>query len=128
MNNHELRFVTEQLQLGVRTIMEAQRRIAGEHVVGFNNRTPGRAQMLMDALDQSRFTIAQQGGGVIATSTVPLAMRFVDMKRHGNWQIYNRQVWGVLYGDTIHAIKYEYRDWFRKNISDSLNNINHLSL
>lgn len=124
MEGNELRFITEQLQRGVRAIMEAQRRIAGQHASGDSQTTPGRAQMLMEALSESRFTVAQQGGGVIATSTVPLAMRFVDMKRHGNWQIYNRQVWGILYGDTLHTIKYEYRDWLREHISDSLNNLN----
>ncbi|EOA52049.1 hypothetical protein HMPREF1214_04873 [Bacteroides sp. HPS0048] len=49
-------------------------------------------------------------------------MRFMDMKRVGNWQIYNRQVWGILYNNTINAVRYEYGKQVRDQIYARLTN------
>jgi len=40
------------------------------------------------------------------------------MKKHGNYQIYNRQIYGILYHDTLGKIKYEYQDYVRERVKE----------
>ena len=40
------------------------------------------------------------------------------MKKHGNLKIYNRQIWGVIYRETIPQIKFG----FRKEVRDWIDN------
>ena len=48
------------------------------------------------------------GGGWSPLPTSPLYIRFLDMKKHGNYGIYNRQVWGILWNNSLQTIKYGY--------------------
>lgn len=49
------------------------------------------------------------------------------MKEHGNFKIYNRQIWGILYGETFQNIRYEFnqevRDWINKNLREIMNQL-----
>ena len=40
------------------------------------------------------------------------------MQKHGNYQIYNRQIYGILYHDTLGKIKYEYQDYVRERVKE----------
>ena len=40
------------------------------------------------------------------------------MKKHGNYQIYNRQIYGILYHDTLGKVKYEYQDYIRERVKE----------
>ncbi len=42
------------------------------------------------------------------------------MKRLGNYRIYNRPVWGILYKETFNDIRFEFSAWLRKNLADSI--------
>ena len=64
------------------------------------------------------YSVIPDGEGVIAHSNLPLYTRFLDMKKHGNYQIYNRQIYGILYHDTLGKIKYEYQDYVRERIKE----------
>lgn len=75
----------------------------------------------MEALKNPVYRLSASGSGITSVSTVPLSMRFLDMKHLGNWQIYNRQIWGILYSETLLNIKTEWRDWIRQRIAESLN-------
>lgn len=53
---------------------------------------------------------------MVATSNIPLYIRFLDMKKHGNYGIYNRQVWGILWNNSLQTIKYGYGKEVRDRI------------
>jgi len=72
----------------------------------------------MAALQNPNYSVVPDGEGVIAHSNLPLYTRFLDMKKHGNYQIYNRQIYGILYHDTLGKIKYEYQDYVRERIKE----------
>jgi hypothetical protein len=46
------------------------------------------------------------------------------MKDHGNWRIYNRQVWGILYNNALQDIKSGYgsqlHDYIGKMLRDAI--------
>ena len=113
----KMQYFRQQIDRGVRDIIAAQQSIARERASGG---TEGRGKALADALTHVRHSIADSGPGVAAEVWVPLSLRFVDMKKYGNWKIYNRQVWGTLYRDTLQAVKYEFRDWVRANFPEML--------
>lgn len=49
------------------------------------------------------------------------------MKQHGNYQIYNRQVWGILYSDVRKNVKYEFKFWLDKHFPELLEKFNNQS-
>ncbi len=51
------------------------------------------------------------GSNAEVISQIPLVMRFVDMKNYGNWEIYNKQVWGIMYHDVFSDLSQKYRSW-----------------
>ncbi|MFK2785139.1 hypothetical protein ACIXWU_07090 [Bacteroides fragilis] len=80
--------------------------------------TPGAGYYRPDAqrLTQPRLQRRVFRAGVVATSNVPLYIRFLDMKKHGNYGIYNRQVWGILWNNSLQTIKYGYGKEVRDRI------------
>lgn len=128
-------FIREKVEKDIRAIFEAQLLIARERVYtrtryskegrsfyqkkGFGE-TLDRDSLLLKALESPQYKIEASGNGIISTSNIPLYMRFMDMKRVGNWQIYNRQVWGILYNNTINAVRYEYGKEVRERIYKQL--------
>ena len=50
----------------------------------------------------------------------PTYLRLLDRKRLGNYRIYNRPVWGILYKETFNDIRFEFSAWLRKNLADSI--------
>jgi hypothetical protein len=75
-----------------------------------------RTGALRRSLDNPDYTISGNGALFNVTSNIVLHMRFLDMKKIGNRQIYNRQVWGILYNNALRDIKYNVGD----SIADSL--------
>lgn len=75
-----------------------------------------RSGKMLQALRDPAYSIAGVNGRFRLEAAVPLQTRFLDMKHLGNWMIYNRQVWGILYRNTKPTIKYRYGD----TIGDSL--------
>lgn len=82
-----------------------------------------RSGAVLQALKSPSHHVDAGDTGLIVTSTIPLQMRFLDMKRHGNWKIYNRQVWGILYNNALPDIKYGYgqeiSDFFRDELEQA---------
>jgi hypothetical protein len=56
----------------------------------------------------------------MATAQVPLYICFLDMKKHGNYQIYNRQLYGILYRQVLNRIRYGYTDEIARQIRKRL--------
>ena len=98
----KVQFFKQEVERGIREIFQAQAAVAAARV-----KHTGHAQggTLMAALTSPRYSVTQNGGGVEAHA------RFIDMKRKGNYRIYNKQVWGILYRDVRDRIRYEFEDF-----------------
>ena len=122
--NAKIEFFKNTLSDGIRDILDRQRAIAQiklSQAGGARDTTRGRSGMIMQTLSQTP-RIEQSGDGVRTELTYPVYIRFVDMKRYGNYRIYNRPIWGTLYGDTIKELKYGFREWLRSNMTENLTN------
>lgn len=130
-------YFRQQLEKGIRDIFEAQRLIATERIyqsghdrIREKRNGPalrGRSRQLMEALMHPQYRISADGPGIKAETTLPIYIRFLDMKRLGNWKIYNRQIWGILYKETLNNTKYEYRDWLKEHFPALLEQFNNQS-
>ena len=119
-------FIVKTLDRNVANIFEAQRIIAERNVYvrGRNltikkkkGKSIGRyTGRLMSSLSHPSYTIVKTTEGFIVNSSIMQYMRFLDMKRMGNREIYNKQLWGILYRRTFPSIKYDYG----KNVHDAL--------
>lgn len=119
------RYFTEYVNRGFRRIFDEQRRIAATKIYGKQAyRTDGtprsRSGRLQQALASPSFSISGSGAGISAKAQYPTYLRFLDMKRLGNYRIYNRPIWGILYKETFNDIRFEFSDWLRKNFADSI--------
>ena len=79
-----------------------------------------RAERIREALESERYSVNEGSLGVQAVMEVPLIVRFADMKHLGNVRVYNHPVWDTFYERTLQDIRYEYREWIRRNFGDSL--------
>ncbi|RXE70704.1 hypothetical protein ED352_08885 [Muribaculaceae bacterium Isolate-002 (NCI)] len=127
MDDHDqiAKYFAEYVNRGFRRIFEEQRRIAAAKIYGKQAyRTDGtprsRSGRLQQALASPTFSITGSGSGISAKAQYPTYLRFLDMKRLGNYRIYNRTVWGILYKETFNDIRFEFSAWLRKNLADSI--------
>ena len=130
----KVQFMHQEVLKGLKQIFDAQRQIAESRIYyhgaertreqGSGSVVKGRSGRLMDALRNPKFSISPDGGGLRSVSSYPVYIRFLDMKKHGNYKIYNRQIWGILYGETLNNIRYEFRDWLRTNFPEMLKQFN----
>lgn len=127
MDDHDqiAKYFAEYVNRGFRRIFEEQRRIAAAKIYGKQAyRTDGtprsRSGRLQQALVSPTFSITGSGSGISAKAQYPTYLRFLDMKRLGNYRIYNRPVWGILYKETFNDIRFEFSAWLRKNLADSI--------
>lgn len=126
------RYFKEQIEKGIHDVFGAQRQIAEEKIYckadGSRRLTGGRSVCshrsgaLRDALTNPRYRFDVSDGVKMETS-VPVYIRFLDMRRNGNLRIYNPPIWGILYSETLRNIKYEFRDWLKKNFTDLVDQI-----
>ncbi|MDE6235340.1 MAG: hypothetical protein K2M56_06285 [Muribaculaceae bacterium] len=114
----KVQYFREQLEKGIREIVDRQKAIVAERQLQFgsggNDRNRGEA--LMQAVGNPQYSLTQRGNGMELIWRIPLQLRFVDMKHLGDWRVYNRQIWPMMYGRVRSSIIYEYRDWLRKNL------------
>lgn len=111
-------FIVDTLTRDVRNIYNAQRLILekGKALKGAELKVVkvgsgiGRGKSsvgtgrLADALEHPDFAVQAFNGRFIVTNNILLYMRFMDIKQlHG--QIYNRQVWGILYNHALPDIR-----------------------
>lgn len=130
MDKLELQFVHQELLKGIRDIFRAQRNVAQNRIyqVGSERRTvrgtgrTGPSGNLMRALSNPSFKVWKGEQGVHAHIDYPIYIRFLDMKEHGNYKIYNRQIWGILYRETFDNIRYEFRSWLEDFMHTKLSN------
>lgn len=115
-------YFRQQLEAGVRDIVEAQRVVADSRI--YSRPEPedhgSRSGRLLAALQSPDSTFRVLGNSVSVMVRVPVYMRFLDMRRRADMKIYNRQIWGILYAGTLQDVKYEYRDWLRDRFGGML--------
>ena len=124
--NFKTDFFTDRIGRGIQDIFQAQLDIATKRIYqkgrerkkvqGTGEIIQGRSGALMAALQNPNYSVVPNGEGVIARSNLPLYTRFLDMKKHGNYGIYNRQVWGILWNNSLQTIKYGYGKEVRDRI------------
>lgn len=128
-----LRYIHRNIVAGLRSIYAEQYNVAFRriYVHGSEKRTvhgkgrtvAGSTGRLRDALSSPAATVETGALGVHASFGYPTYIRFLDMKRYGNYKIYNRIIWGRLYGDTFPKISFEYREEVRNYIRTELRSI-----
>lgn len=117
----------QQITRGVAEVFRTQREIIDHHLyqegrertlkIRHNGREiHDQSGALRDMLRNPDYHVAVTGGGVVSTATIPLRLRFFDMKHLGNWRVYNRQVWGIMYYDVLRNIKYTTAESLRDTI------------
>lgn len=108
-------FLQTVLDYGLRKIYENQINIATQRSSEKRARakaySKGAGEYIANTLRQRMSQIQVSGSTAEVISQIPLVMRFVDMKNYGNWQIYNKQVWGILYHDVFSDLSQKYRSW-----------------
>lgn len=123
-------FVIEVLNRDIKNIYKSQQLIAQENIrlqgKGLKEKKRSGAKIgtrtghLLEALRNPRFTVVGSDGKFQAEAFITLQTRFLDMKRNGNWMIYNRQVWGILYNNSRVDIKYRYGEQIRDILGEAL--------
>lgn len=120
----KMEYFLSQLQKGAREVFARQASAAQSHI--YSNGTDlenGRSGALREALESPKYSVTTVGQGLQVVATLPEYARFVDMKAHGNRGIYNKQLFGTLYRETLHDIKYEFRSWVEENYGVSLRDL-----
>lgn len=115
-DNSVAKYFAEYIRRGFRKIFAEQRMIAANKIYGkqaytSDNRPRSRSGRLQKALESPSLNIVQGASGITAAVNYPTYIRFLDMKRLGNYRIYNRPIWGILYKETFRDIRYEFRQW-----------------
>lgn len=121
------KYFEDYLRKGFNRIFEEQRLIAANQIYSSQAyRTDGtlrsRSGRLQAALASPSLSMTGSGASLRAVVNYPLYIRFLDMKRLGNYRIYNRPIWGILYKETFRNLKYEFSDWLWQFTHDTLNN------
>ncbi len=109
-------FFKRTLENDFRTIYQRQLEIAESgtyHHGSGGKRESYRAQSignksgtLRSHLASAPVRIDTSGQSLSLHTKYPIYIRFLDMKRKGNWAIYNRQIWGILYNETLPELKF----------------------
>ena len=60
-----------------------------------------------------------KNGDLMYTMSVQKKLRFADMKKHGNARVYNRPLWGVIFGK-YDSLRTRLRDGYSQEIEDEL--------
>ncbi|MCH5237849.1 MAG: hypothetical protein J1E95_08640 [Muribaculaceae bacterium] len=120
----KLEYFLTQLQKGAKDVFARQAQAAQSNIYSNgNDQEEGRSGILREYLESPKYSIATAGSGLQLIATLPEYGRFVDMKAHGNRAVYNQHLFGQLYRETLQDIKYEFRDWVKKNYGDSLRDL-----
>ena len=79
-----------------------------------------RTGRLVGSLQNPDFVIQATGQKFIVSANIMKYMRFLDMKKLGNWKIYSRQVWGILYNNAWPDIKFRYGQEIKDRVGDAI--------
>jgi hypothetical protein len=107
-------FITQVIDRDIQNIYKAQLLIATKNIYmrgrtrelhkrkGPTIQGTGR---LAASLKNPDYKISVGDSSITVTNTISKQLRFLDMKAHGDWRIYNRQIWGILYNNALQDIE-----------------------
>lgn len=116
-------FLKDALENNIKTVYERQLQIFLDYVRRGNSKIKRSPEFLRNVENYLRHPLTQNnsaGQGFIAYCRYPIFIRFMDMKRIGNWKIYNRQVWGGIYRQTMKDVNYQYSTFFYEYIKQQM--------
>lgn len=112
-------FFRRTLERDFKTVMQRQAKIAKERIYRHGNTRPtGRL-----------WSFLSSGSVLIGTNPVsvrinyPIYIRFLDMRKNGNLRIYNRQIWGMVYRETLPELRYGLTEEIQREIGLQLENL-----
>ena len=125
LEDHPLKgsYFEERIRSGLAEMMTRQRAALGEAMSRGKGGGPAarsRSGQLMDSLSRPASRVMKRGATVSADIDYLLVMRFMDIRRLGDMRIYNRPVWGYLYGELFPDMRHGFRDWLRKALGNDL--------
>ena len=112
-------FFRRTIERDFKTVLQRQLKIAEKRVYREgNNRQTGRLRSFLSS-----------GSILISTNPVsvrinsPIYIRFLDMRKNGNLRIYNRQLWGMIYRETLPELRYGMTKEVRREIGLQLESL-----
>ncbi|GAB1358687.1 hypothetical protein MASR1M31_04660 [Porphyromonadaceae bacterium] len=127
-------FILQTVERDVRNIYKAQLIIATQNIYlegrdlkakrrkGKTLADDPKNNSIIRALQNPDFILSQQGESFVLTANIVKKLRFRDMKKFGNWRIYNAQVWGILYNNALRDIRLNYGNALRDKVGEALTN------
>ncbi|MDU1893026.1 MAG: hypothetical protein E6767_20305 [Dysgonomonas sp.] len=122
-------FIRRVLERDARNIYRAQELIVSQRIylAGKDLKATQRKQgiqrrtgRLEDSLSSPDFYLRSEGENFTVAANYPLYIRFLDMKHRGNWRIYNRQVWGILFRNALPDIKRKFGKFISDTVGEAL--------
>lgn len=114
-------FFRRTLERDFKTIMERQLAIANERIYSQGGRR--RSGRLRDFLTAGEIKIGTNP--ISVTVNYPIYIRFLDMRRNGNMRIYNRQLWGKIYRETLPELKHGFTEEIKNEIKTQLEDLHY---
>ena len=124
-------FVRKVLERDTKNIFKAQELIIAQRLylsgkdLKAKKRQKGinkRSGKLEQSVTTPEYFIHSQGEQFSVAAMYPIYIRFLDMKRLGNWRLFNRPVWGILYNNALRDIAFKYGDEIRDFVGEALQN------
>ena len=117
----KMEYFLSMLQKGVREVFASQLGAAQSNVYSRGSDIEeGRSGALREALSSPKYSVATAGQGLEIMATLPEYARFIDMKRHGNREVYNKHLFGKLYRETLQDVRYGFREWVETHYGEKL--------
>jgi hypothetical protein len=123
-------FIVSILKRDVEHIYSAQRLIATKNIYIKGKQLKAtkrkgekigeRTGSLLESLQNPDYSVYAEGNKFIISAGIVKHMRFLDMKHLGNRMIYNRQVWGILYNNSLREIKSGYGQHLHDLVEEAL--------
>lgn len=110
-------FIRKVLERDARNIYRAQELVVSQRIylagkdLKASRRKKGlqrQSGTLENALANPDFYMRSEGETFNIAANYPIYTRFLDMKSKGNWKLYNRIIWGVLYNNALKDIRFGY--------------------
>jgi hypothetical protein len=127
-NMSQADFIRAVLERDAKNIYKAQQLIVSERIylkgkdLKATRRRKGiqrRTGRLEDSVSHPDYIIQSQGEEFKLALNYPLYIRFLDMRKKGNWRIYRHPIWGIINNHTIPDLKYKYGE----AIADKMGNL-----
>lgn len=73
-----------------------------------------------------RMNVSESNGGVMFSFKISRKLRYADIKRLGNAKVYNKPLWGIIFGSkdsVMTRLQYDFTEEVKNSISEELKQI-----